>query len=734
MIDLLSRDPNGGGEMLGHYFTPILIVLRSEFLWGSVTTFKDAVLAADQVIFLLLVVLLVTAANSVVLMQNKYDTGDFYTDNQFETFLNALGTMFVFVISGENYVEAITTSLQDNYLFFYIAFFAICTILGMFFISALLIEQFQSTFLQSASFKHTKQRVRGWLALSATYVMWTRHAIRGERHMNFARFVDLMMQQGRSNPEVSTPQWLYTVRARTLSLAEKVISDSDSVYEKYHGACIEILCHVTAEMHLDTEFSQLIDILPGETDNLMQAVHSSGASTSSARMSGIAINSITYFRASLGQLRGCLKERFQKHQEPVLPGLDKKDKSRFQEPVLPGLDKKDKSRFQDLTVLPGLEDETASERSESQLSALPENDFKKLTRLAKGNNFGSPDVSFAERRRYNDMSYSQFYEKLPNAIDSRAKHDVDGYCRRSRTDSVRSKLAAVRSWHGLSEEYAGQELHDRIVGLLELRVLHIWRFLWLFQYVQEYVAEEDLTGDEDMFDTDGFKDDSSLSIREFERLHVLSELSAKLCASPELRQEAYCVQLMRDIDDLHDALADGQGDVYDEEDRSRIGTVQHEDIERTIAKLKKELKSIKKDFYQDELRTSRNLFVATGDLTFVLQLCSWLNIVTVALYGTPVSDTIIDVFIMLFPLLNLMEIVITIQNVGYKEYYKCKANPAHFLPRFISVGTTAASIVLGFPFHIVAQVSPDLWGISLTLTLTLILTLIGGLSWSLGYL
>jgi len=131
MVDLLFRDPNGGGEMWGHYVTPALIVLRSEFLWGSVTTFKDAVLGAEKVIYLLVVVLLVTAANSVVLMKGQYKTGDFYTDNQYETFVNALSTMFVFVLTGENYVEAITASLQDNYAFIYMSYFAICTVLGM---------------------------------------------------------------------------------------------------------------------------------------------------------------------------------------------------------------------------------------------------------------------------------------------------------------------------------------------------------------------------------------------------------------------------------------------------------------------------------------------------------------------------------------------------------------------------------------------------------------------------
>jgi hypothetical protein len=223
----------------------------------------------------LLVVILVTAGNAVVLMQGKYETGDFYTDNQFETFLTALGTMFIFVVSGENYVEAITASLHDPYAFFYLCFFAICTVLGMFFISALLIEQFQSTFLRQADNKHNEERVRGLLALASTFVIWTRHSIRGQRDMCFPNFADLMLQQGRASPGISTPAWLTILRGRTLALVASITAqppeptapppelteeealEAAQAWGEGEIPLVEVLCHVTAEMHLDEEFEAL---------------------------------------------------------------------------------------------------------------------------------------------------------------------------------------------------------------------------------------------------------------------------------------------------------------------------------------------------------------------------------------------------------------------------------------------------------------------------------------------
>ena len=70
-----------------------------------------------------------------------------------------------------------------------------------------------------------------------------------------------------------------------------------------------------------------------------------------------------------------------------------------------------------------------------------------------------------------------------------------GYDKGLRERSLRNRLAAVREFHGLEQE--GVLYREELTRLLELKALHTWRFLALFQYVQEYIPEEDQEAEED---------------------------------------------------------------------------------------------------------------------------------------------------------------------------------------------------------------------------------------------
>ena len=74
------------------------------------------------------------------MLKGKYNTGDYYVDNQYESFSQAFITMFIYLASGENYVEAVSTAYSQD--LWNAIFFVSCSLIGLFFITSLFIEAF----------------------------------------------------------------------------------------------------------------------------------------------------------------------------------------------------------------------------------------------------------------------------------------------------------------------------------------------------------------------------------------------------------------------------------------------------------------------------------------------------------------------------------------------------------------------------------------------------------------
>ena len=88
-----------------------------------------------------------TSAMSVVLLRGKYETGDFYTDRQYHDFSTAFTTMFIYLASGENFIEATSEGIKQS--LWYSAFFMSISLVGLFFITALLIEAFSESYYEN---------------------------------------------------------------------------------------------------------------------------------------------------------------------------------------------------------------------------------------------------------------------------------------------------------------------------------------------------------------------------------------------------------------------------------------------------------------------------------------------------------------------------------------------------------------------------------------------------------
>ena len=83
-----------------HYLYPILILCMNRQLWRSLVALSYSAASASHVLLLFACVLFIYSAVSMLLLQGLYNTGDFYTDNQYDDLFTSFTTMFIFLASG----------------------------------------------------------------------------------------------------------------------------------------------------------------------------------------------------------------------------------------------------------------------------------------------------------------------------------------------------------------------------------------------------------------------------------------------------------------------------------------------------------------------------------------------------------------------------------------------------------------------------------------------------------
>jgi len=185
-------------------------------------------------------------------MEGEYETGDFYVDNQYSDFFNAFVTMFIYLSTGENYVEAVGTALElPGGTFIYFLFFFVGSLLGTFFISSLLIDMFQANFLEKSDGELTKARRDKWNSVVITYEVWRRHSQGGWEgeppRFDYPMFLDIMFQFNRGNKKANGPEqfnWLRTLRERLNYVAIMLLKRPAGL-----KAEMKVVCLLCAEFH-----------------------------------------------------------------------------------------------------------------------------------------------------------------------------------------------------------------------------------------------------------------------------------------------------------------------------------------------------------------------------------------------------------------------------------------------------------------------------------------------------
>ena len=145
-----------------NYMFTIMLISRNDQLWPAYIKFSQAVLNASSVAYLFICMVMVLGGMTLVLLHGKYHTGDFYLDSQWVDYWHCVETMLIFLIGG-NYVDAAQPALviHGAHAFYFI----VCALVGMFFVTSLLIQIFSDSYGSEAG-TFTAERRQQWAALT----------------------------------------------------------------------------------------------------------------------------------------------------------------------------------------------------------------------------------------------------------------------------------------------------------------------------------------------------------------------------------------------------------------------------------------------------------------------------------------------------------------------------------------------------------------------------------------
>ena len=290
---------------VANYVLTIMIIIRNRTIWPPIITFAKAVLAAAPIAYLFFVFCLIISSMTLVLLNRQVNTGDYYKDSQFTNYFYALCTMSIYMIGG-NFVEVLivdkmpfTAAWTQRVLAWqvvdpalevhrtYSMLFMTCSLIGMFFITALLVQIFSDTYSQAASTTFSSARIMHWGAIIPAFAM-LKHQSAG-----IASEVKLNLASERDNPNSelnsSDPKAiLLEVQSRLalieLQLAQNNSGEVMSAENDPELAAMRDLAPVSPE---DLDDPKIAAMVRGITSMLQRGVFSHGATKSFDPLTGL---------------------------------------------------------------------------------------------------------------------------------------------------------------------------------------------------------------------------------------------------------------------------------------------------------------------------------------------------------------------------------------------------------------------------------------------------------------
>ena len=238
-----------------NYMFVIMLILRNDQMWPAYTKFGEAVLNASSIAYLFMCMVLVLSGMVMVLLRGQYTTGDFYLDNQWEDYWHSADNTLIFLMGG-NYVDAAQPALLINGA--YALLFIVLALVGLFFVTSLLIQIFADAYGSEAG-SFTSERRQQWAALTLAYQLWLTEA---GREMSSERFEQLMMASTNIGESFSrrfnASGWLTSLRTLTISVFNSLHDYDGNVQQDYpqEAAALAALC---CELHFERHYQIAVE-------------------------------------------------------------------------------------------------------------------------------------------------------------------------------------------------------------------------------------------------------------------------------------------------------------------------------------------------------------------------------------------------------------------------------------------------------------------------------------------
>ena len=266
-----------------HYLWPLLFVFRNHRLYMSLFAFMRSMLSASTVLLLFLCFLLTTSAISTLMFRGVYTGSNYYENNQYFDFSTAFVTLFVFLKDGDNYVEAATIGFRDS--LWYSLFLIFCTVMGLFFITSLLIEAFCGSYEEDQRAVWVLRKRNERRSNTVAMLCWSRHSYHSigifgplrnitESNIAYQEYTDEGLTMGAFSDLVladavdSDAQWAVEATHLALEILTNLDKSGPVDTGSFRFQIATVLLDLLAEMSLEDMHAQLCAIMNIDTELL----------------------------------------------------------------------------------------------------------------------------------------------------------------------------------------------------------------------------------------------------------------------------------------------------------------------------------------------------------------------------------------------------------------------------------------------------------------------------------
>eukprot|EP00656_Telonema_subtile_P000866 TRINITY_DN1040_c0_g7_i1.p1 TRINITY_DN1040_c0_g7~~TRINITY_DN1040_c0_g7_i1.p1 ORF type:complete len:2218 (+),score=543.13 TRINITY_DN1040_c0_g7_i1:82-6735(+) len=145
---------------------PLMLVWRSLRVLRATRLFCTSIINAGNVFLVFFTTILVGTIFALILFHGLFDAYP-----MFNTFMTSAKHMFVLMATGENYADILPAALAVSEWYF--VFFLIVTVVGMFFLTSLVIATFESQYQREMAEMKKIDRERRLAAMAPSFCLWT---------------------------------------------------------------------------------------------------------------------------------------------------------------------------------------------------------------------------------------------------------------------------------------------------------------------------------------------------------------------------------------------------------------------------------------------------------------------------------------------------------------------------------------------------------------------------------